>query len=68
MFTNDCCVYTTGKSFDDTKNTLQESVNDARSWYINNNLSINIPKSFCMLGASETNLNRHNDGSKSLDI
>ena len=68
MFADDCCLYKTGKSFDITKALFQESVNDASFWYTNNNLPINISKSFSMLSASDANLNRLDEGSKTLDI
>ena len=51
-------IHTTGKSFMETKCALQSSVYDAGRWFDNNNVSINITKTKCMLIATEGNLNR----------
>ena len=58
IFADDSAIYTTGKSFMETKCALQSSVYDAGRWFENNNLPINITKTKCMLIATEGNLNR----------
>ena len=58
IFAGDSAIYTTGKSFMETKCALQSSVYDAGRWFENNNLPINITKTKCMLIATEGNLNR----------
>ena len=68
MFADDCCVYLTGKSLNETKSLFQNSVNDACKWYKTNHLPINTDKSLCMLAGSEHMLNRLDEHSKSLKI
>ena len=68
LFADDGAVYTTGKSFTDTKSKLQNSVHDAGHWYLNNNLPVNSTKTTCMLSASESNINKLTDGEKELGI
>ena len=58
IFADDSAIYTTGKSFMETKCALQSSVYDAGRWFENNNLPINTTKTKCMLIATEGNLNR----------
>ena len=57
IFADDSAIYTTDKSFMETKCTSQSSVFDAGRWFDNNNLPINITKTKCMLIATEGNLN-----------
>ena len=68
MFADDCCIYTFGNDISDAKSKFQSSVDEANRWYVNNNLPVNIPKSMCMLSASESSLNRLNDEQKKLKI
>ena len=58
IFADDSAIYTSGKSFMETKCALQSSVYDAGRWSEKNNLPINITKTKCMLIATEGNLNR----------
>ena len=54
IFAGDNAIYTTGKSFMETKCALQSSVYDAERWFDNSNLQINIKKTICMLIAIES--------------
>ena len=55
IFADDSAIYTTGKSFMETKCALQSSVYDAGRWFDNNNLPINIKNTICMLIAIQGN-------------
>ena len=54
IFAGDNAIYTTGKSFMETKCALQSSVYDAERWFDNSNLQINIKKTIYMLIAIES--------------
>ena len=58
IFADDRINDTSGESFMETKCALQSSVYDAGRWFDNNNLSINIKKTICMLIAIEGSPNR----------
>ena len=68
MFADDCCVYESGKNISELKPAFQNSVNEAGSWYTNNNLPINIPKSMCMLSGPDHALHRLSDEEKTINI
>ena len=54
IFAGDNAIYTSGKSFMETKCALQSSVYDAERWFDNSNLQINIKKTICILIAIES--------------
>lgn len=68
LFADDGTIYTTGCTIRETEYKMQESVNDASKWYTNNNISLNISKTACMLSGSDAKLNRMNEDEKVLNI
>ena len=68
MFADDCCIYNSGNDLPTTKHKFQNSVEDANLWYTNNNLPLNLDKSYCMLSASEYMLRRLSTDDKTIDI
>ena len=68
IFADDSVIYTMGKSANETRRVLQESVLEAGKWFNNNNLPVNLLKTICMLTSHSSNLNKMADADNILNL
>ena len=68
MFADDNVLYTSGLSFINTKNDLQESIDEASKWYRNNHLPVNTVKTVSMISASSRKIRELQEQNVSLDL
>ena len=67
-FADDSVIYTMGKSANETRRVMQESVLEAGKWFNNKNLPVNLRKTICMLTSSRNNFNKIADADNSLNL
>ena len=68
IFADDSVIYTMGKSVNETRRIMQESVLKAGKWFNNNNLPVNLLKTICMLTSHSSNLNKMADADNILNL